>query len=48
MFVYWLCRSWLLLGRKEEQIHQALETDYWWLRQFLLALRAMFLPPTEI
>jgi hypothetical protein len=48
LFIYWLCRSWLLAFGQEAEIAETLDADYWRWRNVLFILRTMLLPPTKI
>jgi len=45
LLVYWLSRMMMLLYGSPGQTNEILDCDLWWGRRFLMALRAMFVPP---
>lgn len=47
LFVYWMGRTMQLLLDTEEAIDEALAEDLWRGRQFLMSLRALFVPPQQ-
>jgi hypothetical protein len=48
LLVYWFARTLLLLKESPEEIDEVLESDLWWGRRCLLALRMSFGPPTHL
>jgi hypothetical protein len=48
LLVYWAFRALLLLKGSEEEIHETLEADVWWVRSLLLAIRTTFGGPTQL
>jgi hypothetical protein len=48
LLVYWFARTVLLLRKPPEEIDEVLESDLWWGRRCLLALRMIFGSPTHL
>ena len=48
LLVYWVSRMMMLLYGSPEQTNEILDCDLWWGRRLLSALRAMFVPPTQL
>jgi hypothetical protein len=46
--VYWTMRAWLLVSADKDEIDQVLDVDWRIIKNVLIALRAMLIPPTQI